>query len=168
MQDRADMIRTWQPKQQHLWDIIIPGVPGLTGHVDTLQLSLRSAALPSESTGVITVPMDSTEAKFAGKTTFADIELVFSDWIDRDTALLIRNWRSKVFNPLNGGAGLVAQYKLDGFAKVYSDQTEEFIAEYILKGCWPKDGNWGSLDRNSADLVQIRVPLVIDRGYLKS
>ena len=168
MQDRADMIRTWQPKQQHLWDIIIPGVDGLAGHTETLQLSMRSAGLPSDTTGVITVPMDSTEAKFAGKTTFENIELVFSDWIDRDTAVLIREWRSRVFNPLNGGAGLVAAYKLDGFAKVYSDEEETYTSEYTLKGCWPSSGKFGNLDRSSAELVQISVTLVVDRGYLKS
>ena len=174
MEDRADLIRVWQPKQQHLWDIIIPDVPGLDGHTDTLQLSLKSAGLPSESTGVITVPMDSTEAKFAGKTTFENIELTFNDFIDRDTASLLRDWRSRVFDPVTGGAGLVSNlgsikgYKLNGYAKVYSDQSEAFVAEYTLKGIWPSTGKWGSLDRSSAELVQISVTLVIDRGYMKT
>jgi len=167
MQDRAKMISVWQPKQQHLWDILIPGVPGLNGHTETLQLSLKTAGLPSETTGEIKIPMDSTEAKFAGKTTFSNIELTFNDFIDRDTALLLRNWRSKVFDPLTGGAGLVAGYKLDGTAKIYSDQTEEFICEYALNGAWPSSGDWGSLDRNSAEVVQIKISLVIDRGYMK-
>lgn len=170
MEDRADLIRVWQPKQQHLWDIIIPDVPGLDGHTETLQLSLKSAGLPSESTGVITVPMDSTEAKFAGKTTFENIELTFNDFIDRDTASLLRDWRSRVFNPTTGGAGLVSGshgYKLNGFAKVYSDKTEKYVAEYTLKGIWPSTGKWGSLDKGSAELVQISVTLVIDRGYMK-
>jgi len=167
MQDRADIIRVWQPKQQHLWDIIIPDVPGLDGHTETLSLSLRSAGLPSDSTGVVTIPMDSTEAKFAGKTTFENIELVFNDYIDRDTANLIRAWRSRVFDPTTGGAGLVANYKLNGYARVYSDQTEEYIAEYTLKGIWPSGGNFGALDKSSAETIQIRVPLVIDRGFYK-
>jgi hypothetical protein len=166
MQDRAKMIGVFQPKQQHLWDIIIPGVPGLDGHTETLQLSLKSAGLPSESTGEVKVPMDSSEVKFAGKTSFENISLMFSDYIDRNTAALIRNWRSKVFDPITGGAGLVAQYKLDGYAKVYSDQTEEYIATYALQGAWPSTGKWGDLDRSSAELVQISVTLVIDRGYM--
>lgn len=168
MEDRQDIIRVWQPKHQNLWDIIIPQVPGMDGHVETLALSMRSAGLPRENTSVITIPMDSTEAKFAGKTTFDNIELVFNDYIDRETATLIRHWRNNVFNVQNGGAGLVANYKLDGFAKVYSDQTEQYTSEYTLKGAWPSTGNFGNLDKSSAEVVQISVTLVIDRGYLSS
>lgn len=167
MEDRQDIIRVWQPKHQNLWDIIIPNVPGMDGHTETLALSMRTAGLPRENTGVVTIPMDTSEAKFAGKTTFDNIELVFNDFIDRETASLIRDWRNRVFNVSNGGGGLVANYKLDGFAKVYSDKTEEYVAEYTLKGAWPSTGNFGSLDKGSAEPVQISVTLVIDRGYLK-
>jgi hypothetical protein len=165
MPDRALLISTLQPKQQNIWDLIIPDIEGFSGVEDTLILSMRNFPLPKSTTASITIPMDGTEAKFAGKTTFQDMQVTFNDYLDRDTALLVKNWRSLVFNNETGASGLVSAYKRNGYANVYTSE-EEYISTYKLIGVWPSSDDYGSLDKGSAEVVQISITLTIDRAYL--
>ena len=165
MPDRASIIATQQPKQQNIWDLYIPGITGLNGKEETLMLSLRNMPLPKSTTAVITVPMDGTEAKFAGKTTFQDLSVTFNDWFDKDTAHLIKEWRRLAYDPDTGGSGLVSAYKKDGYMKVYTSE-EEFVATYNLDGAWLSSDDFGTVDKGSGEVIQIACTLTIDRGYL--
>lgn len=165
MSDRAAIISTLQPKQQNIWDLYIPGIEGLNGKEETLMLSLRNMPLPKSTTAVITIPMDGTEAKYAGKTTFQDLNITLNDYFDRDTAWLVMEWRRQVYDPLTGISGLVSQYMKDGYMKVYTSE-EDYVSTYNLDGCFLSSDDFGTVDKGSGDVIQLSCTLTVTRGYL--
>lgn len=141
-------------------------IVGLDGNANNvLSLSLASFSLPKENSNIVEVPFLNDKRKFAGMTTFDDLQVVINDYVDRPTAEILYRWRYLVKDPITGKMGNKASYAKTGRAVKYSPQGD-LDREYTLEGIWPSAMDGGEIDMsNDSDGLKITMTLTIDKAY---
>ena len=79
---------------------------------------------------------------------------------------IIYNWQNLVTNPETGQQGWAYNYKCDAEIIEYAPDGSS-LSVWVLRGLWPSEVNYGSLDKSSGDLKQIEVTLSYDLAYKK-
>lgn len=158
-----NVMRTWAPQEQNLFDLTIQGVPNFESDSNILSLSLTTCDLPKESTDTITVPYMHSEMYYAGRTTYEAINLKFKDFVDPNIYKAILNWRKMVWDPITMRGGLPADYKKIGSLTMYNPNFE-VRRVYKLIGAFPLDCSPTGLDQGSSSQVEISVTLKIDKA----
>lgn len=139
-------------------------IVGLDGNAANLiTLSLASFPLPKESSGVIEVPFLNEKRKFAGLTTYDDLTVVFNDYVDRETAKLLYQWRYLVKDPVTGKIGNKAQYAKTGRMVKHGPDGQN-DREYEVMGIWPSSLDGGEADFSAEDGLKINMTLTIDKA----
>lgn len=149
----------YEPQRQFHWILRIPGIDG----EKVLELSLRSGALPNESSEAIEIPILNGKVFVAGKQMYETGAFTFNDYVDQDTMGLIGKWRDKIYNPKTLKMGYAKDYKKRGDLVLYGpDYTVERI--WALVGIWPSAVNNGTLDYGANEMVQVEVTFHYDRA----
>ena len=149
----------YEPQRQYHWLLRIPGIEG----EKVLELSLRSGALPNESSEELEIPILNGKVYVAGKQNYDQTSFTFHDYVDQDTMGLIGKWRDLVYNPKTMVQGYAANYKKRGDLILYGpDYTVERV--WALIGLWPQAVNNGAIDYGSSDSVQVEVSFRYDRA----
>lgn len=131
-------------------------------------LSLASFPLPKETSGIIEVNYLNEKRKFAGMVSYDDLTIVFNDYVDKETARLLYNWRYLVKDPITGKIGNKASYAKTGRMVKYSP-SGDLDREYEIQGIWPSALDGGEIDFASEDGVKVNMTLTIDKAlYLPS
>jgi hypothetical protein len=139
-------------------------IVNLDGNANNLvTLSLASFPLPKESNGIIEVPFLNEKRKFAGLTTYDDLAIVLNDYVDKETARLLYQWRYLVKDPVTGKIGNKAQYAKTGRMVKYGPDGQS-DREYELQGIWPSALDGGEIDFSSEDGVKLNMTLTIDKA----
>lgn len=139
-------------------------VVNLAGNSNNLvTLSLASFPLPKETTNPIEIGFLNEKRKYAGLTTYDDLTIVFNDFVDKETATLLYQWRYLVKHPVSGVMGNKADYAKTGRAVKFgpNGQTDR---EYELQGIWPSSLDGGEIDFMAEDGVKINMTLTIDKA----
>ena len=130
---------------------------------DLLQLSLETFPLPKQSNGLIEMDFINEKRKVAGKVIIDDLEVQFKDFVDRETAKVLWDWRLLVYNPVTGQIGLARNYKKNGIMTLFApDGSYQRIWE--LKGLWPMNMDPGDIDMAGEDIVRINMSIAIDKA----
>ena len=101
----------FEPQRTNNFEIRITP-PG--GNADILQLSIKAFPLPKQETSVIEIPYGNELRKVAGRTTYANLEATFHDYVDQQTLQELNEWRKLVYDPATGNVGLAWRYKVEG------------------------------------------------------
>lgn len=142
-------------------------IAGLDGNDNNfLTLTLQSVTLPKENTNPVEVFFLNEKRKFAGNTTYEDLTIVFNDYVDKDTAKLLYQWRYLVKNPVTGKVGNKSDYAKAGRVVKYGpDGGSE--REYEIVGMWPSALDGGDMDMSSDEGIKINMTLSIDKAIYR-
>jgi hypothetical protein len=138
----------------------------LASGAETLELSVRSAFLPSESNEEIEIPYMNGRVYIAGKYMFETGTVTFNDNLDKGTANIVKAWRKLVSDPETGSVGLAANYKKKAEVVMYAPDFS-IKRWWELYGLWPQAANFGALDYSASDVVQIEVTFRYDKAIPK-
>lgn len=158
----------WEPQRANnaIIHLVLPSrLSGGNDAENLLILSLQSFDMPKEATNVSMLDYLNEQRKFAGRTTFDDVPVVFNDYVDQRTAETLRKWRQLVYDPYTGRVGLARDYKSHAIISQASPDGAAFVRETKLLGVWPSQFDPGSHDMSSDDVVKISVTFSFDKAY---
>lgn len=156
----------YEPVFTNAFTIIFVGLEVFGNAGDLLSLNVQSVAFPKETTAVIEVPYRNEVRKFAGKTTFDDLQVQFIDYVDRAAAIVLRRWRKVCYDSQTGSIGRARDYKKRarieyGARDIASIQNGEY-REQELRGVWLSQYDGGDGDYGNDDVVRVSGTLTYD------
>lgn len=107
------------------------------GLPDTLKVRVKSASLPSENVGTITVPYQGRQVKLAGDRTYEpwNIEVyVTNDYDIRDA---LTRWQEEINLPVENVGSVASSYKRDGVVDQL-DVSGNVLKSIKLVGAFPQ------------------------------
>lgn len=157
---------TWEPQRSNNAVLYVTGVdfaPGLQWDT-TLRLALASFSLPKNETQPQMIPYLNEVRKFAGQTMFADINVTFHDYVERQTASVLWAWRFKIHDPRTGIRGLKSEYARQGYIEQFAPDGTRTI-RYECFNIWPASVDFGEIDMASDEPIRIGCNFVVDKVY---
>lgn len=161
-------IDNYVPLSKQNFEIRIYNMDGTTPSEfsDLLTLSTKEAAEISESEDAIEVHYGNGVIYFPGKVTYSEVDWTLQCYTSPNVVQALRDWRSKVYDPVTEKMGLPSDYMRQVFFIKYDGQGNP---RDIIRcpGTWIKDLKNGSMDQ-SGGLVEVSVTLVISKAiYMK-
>lgn len=139
-------------------------IAGLAGNEnDVITLSLTSFPVPKSNIGIIEVRYLNQIRKFAGTPTYDDLSVVFNDYVDQNTKLVIANWFYLAHNPRNGKTSFASQYKKNGRVVLYAPDGSG-DREWECQGMWISTFDPGDIDMEGEDRVRLTCTITIDKA----
>lgn len=131
---------------------------------EILTLSAQSFPLPTVTIEALETHFLNEKRKIAGKASFEDMEWVFKDFVDVQTARICKLWHEKAYDPVTGKIGLARDYKKRGEIVIFAPNGA-YERYYTLEGIWPTTFNAGAIDMTSAEPIKITMTMSIDKSY---
>jgi hypothetical protein len=156
----------FEPQRQFQW-ILKVGLDDNSAE-GMLELAIKSMFPPSDSNEPIEIPYMNSRVWVAGKHMVEAGTINFFDYVDKNTAKIIRDWRLKVYDPDTGKMGYAKDYKKA--ATLYAmppDMNESNARKYELQGMFPFAAKFGTFDYSANALVEIEVQFRFDKFRLK-
>ena len=131
---------------------------------DILQLALNTFPIPKQSNEIVEIGYMNETRKVAGKAIYEDLTVLYQDYVDKQIASILWNWRYQVYNPITGKIGLAKDYKKSGKVKLV-DPSGDNPRDYKIVGMWISNMNPGEIDHTASDTVKIECTITIDKAY---
>ena len=147
----------WEPKYTNRFIMYIGDIPTYI---------IKAAARPSLTNGEIVLDHINVERKLKGKTRWQDVSITLYDPIVPSGAQAVMEWVRLHHESLTGRDGYSTQYKKDIRFNSLSP-TGEIIEEWLLKGAFIADSNFGTMDWTTEESVQIELTLKYDYAVLE-
>jgi hypothetical protein len=147
----------WEPKYTNRFIMYIGDIPTYI---------IKAAARPSLTNGEIILDHINVERKLKGKTRWQDVSITLYDPIVPSGAQAVMEWVRLHHESLTGRDGYSTQYKKDIRFNSLSP-TGEIIEEWLLKGAFIADSNFGQMDWSTEESVQIELTLKYDYAVLE-
>jgi len=147
----------WEPKYTNRFIMYIGDIPTYI---------IKAAARPSLTNGEVILDHINVERKLKGKTRWQDISITLYDPIVPSGAQSVMEWVRLHHESLTGRDGYSTQYKKDIRFNSLSP-TGEIIEEWLLKGAFIADSNFGTIDWSTEESVQIELTLKYDYAVLE-
>ena len=147
----------WEPKYTNRFIMYLGDIPTYI---------IKAAARPSLTNGEVILDHINVERKLKGKTRWQDISITLYDPIVPSGAQSVMEWVRLHHESLTGRDGYSTQYKKDIRFNSLSP-TGEIIEEWLLKGAFIADSNFGSMDWSTEESVQIELTLKYDYAVLE-
>lgn len=139
------------------------GGAGGSGSDDLLRLSIDTFPLPKQQNGSIELDYLNEKRKVAGKVTIDDMDIVYKDWVDKETAKILWEWRVSVYDPLTGKVGLARDYKKKGLITIFAPNGT-LQREWEVYGMWPMNMDPGDYDMAGEENVKITMSIAVDKA----
>ena len=147
----------WEPKYTNRFIMYIGDIPTYI---------IKAAARPSLTNGEVILDHINVERKLKGKTRWQDVSITLYDPIVPSGAQAVMEWVRLHHESLTGRDGYSTQYKKDIRFNSLSP-TGEIIEEWLLKGAFIADSNFGTMDWGTEESVQIELTLKYDYAVLE-
>ena len=147
----------WEPKYTNRFIMYIGDIPTYI---------IKAAARPSLTNGEVILDHINVERKLKGKTRWQDVSITLYDPIVPSGAQAVMEWVRLHHESLTGRDGYSTQYKKDIRFNSLSP-TGEIIEEWLLKGAFIADSNFGQMDWSTEESVQIELTLKYDYAILQ-
>ena len=147
----------WEPKYTNRFIMYIGDIPTYI---------IKAAARPSLTNGEVILDHINVERKLKGKTRWQDVSITLYDPIVPSGAQSVMEWVRLHHESLTGRDGYSTQYKKDIRFNSLSP-TGEIIEEWLLKGAFIADSNFGQMDWSTEESVQIELTLKYDYAVLE-
>ena len=134
---------------------------------DLLTLSTDEVAEITETEDAIDVHYGNGIIRFPGKVTYGEVDWTLNCYCEPNVLSSLREWRSKVYDPVTEKMGLPSDFMRQVFFIKYDGRG---TARDIIRcpGTWIKDLSNGSMQQTGNDLVKVKVTLVISKAiYMK-
>ena len=130
--------------------------------VSDIMFYVQTASLPE-------ISFDSTEAhvanrvyKSAGKPSFDDSTLEFTDSLDDEVANYFYEWQKEIFDPADGRMGRKTHYARTIYVEELNPEGD-IINVWKFRGCWPSSVNYGdNLDYTQGERRELSVTITYD------
>jgi hypothetical protein len=147
----------WEPKYTNRFIMYMGDIPTYI---------IKAAARPSLTNGEVILDHINVERKLKGKTRWQDISITLYDPIVPSGAQSVMEWVRLHHESVTGRDGYSTQYKKDVRFNSLSP-TGEIIEEWLLKGAFIADSNFGTMDWSTEESVQIELTLKYDYAVLE-
>jgi len=129
-----------------------------------IRLSLKTFPFPADDTEATVISFINSKRKVPGATTYADMDLVVTDYVDQLTAQLLDEWRRLVFDPRTGMKGLAKAIKAQATLSLFAPNNT-LERRWKLIGLWPRALKNGAGNMESNDVNVITVTFALDYWY---
>jgi len=151
--DPSELLATaFEPKVSNRFIMDIDGIPGFM---------VKTAATPNFSSDEVVLDHINTYRKIKGKQRWGDMELTMYDPITPSGAQAVMDWVRLSYESVTGRAGYSDFYKKD-IRLEQLGPVGDIIGEWIIKGAYVSDGNFGSHDWSSSDFISISITVKMD------
>lgn len=147
---------SWEPIKQHQFIMSIGGIPAYL---------IKASAKPSIANGEVTLDHINVQRYVKGKSVWNNITITLYDAIIPSGAQAVMEWIRLHHESATGRDGYSSYYKKEIKLRQLSP-LGEVIQEWILKGTYIVDANFGSLDWSTEDVVNIELTLRYDWAFL--
>lgn len=151
----------WEPKKSHQFIMSIPDTNG----VKIPAYLIKASAKPSFSNGEVVLDHINVQRYVKGKTVWNTIAITLYDAIVPSGAQAVVQWLRDHHESATGRDGYSDFYKRD-IALQQLNGLGEVVEEWILKGAFITEGNFGTLDWSTEDAVNIELTLRYDWAQL--
>jgi hypothetical protein len=151
--DPSELLATaFEPKVSNRFIMDIDGIPGFM---------VKTAATPNFSSDEVVLDHINTYRKIKGKQRWGDMELTMYDPITPSGAQAVMDWVRLSYESVTGRAGYSDFYKKD-IRLEQLGPVGDIIGEWIIKGAYVSDGNFGQHDWSSSDFISISITVKMD------
>lgn len=147
---------SWEPKKSHQFIMYLGDIPAYL---------IKASAKPSFTNGEIALDHINVKRYVKGKTQWNTIAVTLYDAIVPSGAQAVMDWARLHHESTTGRDGYSTYYKKEIKLRQLSP-LGEIIEEWVLKGTYIADSNFGSLDWATEDVVQIEMTLRYDWAFL--
>ncbi len=154
----TDMLpNKYEPKRKFRWVLQIEGVDAFL---------MKTAARPSFETDEIEIGFINATRYLAGKTKFSEMSVTLYDPIAPSASQQIMEWIRLHYESVSGRAGYADFYKRDLQLKVL-DPVGTVVELWDLKGCWLTTVEYGDLDYDVSDAMEVTISIRYDNAVLQ-
>ena len=146
---------SWEPKKQHQFIMQVNDIPAYL---------IKASAKPSMTNGEVALDHINVQRYVKGKTVWNTIGITLYDAIVPSGAQAVMEWVRLHHESATGRDGYSSFYKKDIRLHQLSP-LGEVVEEWVLKGTFITESNFGSLDWSSEDVVNIEVTLRYDWAF---
>jgi len=147
---------SWEPKKQHQFIMTVDGIPAYL---------IKASAKPTLDNGEITLDHINVQRYVKGKSKWNSISVTLYDAIVPSGAQAVMEWVRLHHESATGRDGYSDFYKKEIALRQLSP-LGEVIEEWILKGTYIQEANFGSLDWSQEEVVEIELTLRYDWAFL--
>jgi len=151
-----DTAFSWEPKRQHQFIMEVQGVPSYL---------IKTSAKPSMTNGEVALDMINVKRYVKGKSEWNAIEVTLYDAIVPSGAQAVMEWVRLHHESATGRDGYSSFYKKEIRLHQLSP-LGEVIEEWILKGAFITESNFGTFDWTSDAVQEISMTLRYDWAFL--
>jgi hypothetical protein len=134
----------FEPKQQNRFLMLVDGVPSYF---------IKGVGAISLTQGEVVLNHINVYRKVKGKTTWGDVQLTLHDPVSPSGTQTIMEWVRLHHESVTGRDGYSDFYKKDVTLNILGP-VGDIVSEWILKGCFIKDANFGEYSWDNADAAQ--------------
>jgi hypothetical protein len=154
----TDMLpNKYEPKRKFRWVLQIEGVDAFL---------MKTAARPSFETDPIEIGFINATRYLAGKTKFSEMSVTLYDPIAPSASQQIMEWIRLHYESVSGRGGYADFYKRDLQLKVL-DPVGTVVELWDLKGCWLTNVEYGDLDYDVSDAMEVAITIRYDNAVLQ-
>ena len=147
----------FEPKQQNRFILYMDGIPSYM---------IKKSAAVTLTQGVVTLDHINIERKVKGKSKWGDVQLALYDPITPSGAQAVMEWVRLHHESVTGRDGYSDFYKKDLTINILGP-VGDIVSEWVLKGAFITDANFGDYDWTSADTAaEITMTVSIDYAVL--
>jgi len=151
-----DTAFSWEPKRQHQFIMEVNGIPSYL---------IKTSAKPSMTNGEVALDMINVKRYVKGKSEWNAIEVTLYDAIVPSGAQSVMEWVRLHHESATGRDGYSSFYKKEVRLHQLSP-LGEVIEEWILKGAFITESNFGTFDWTSDAVQEISMTLRYDWAFL--
>jgi hypothetical protein len=152
-----DMFFTaFQPKQSHLFIMYMDGIPSYM---------VKAVSRPTINQPEKTIPYINLERYIKGKSTWQPMTITMQDPVVPSGAQAVMEWIRLGHESVTGRDGYADFYKKDLVFNSLGPVGDK-IEEFILKGAFITSANFGKMDYESDNIVNIELTLRYDFAIL--
>ena len=150
------MFTAFEPKQQNRFLMDIEGVPAYL---------IKQVARPTVSFNEVVLDHINVKRKLKGKANWEPISCQLYDPVTPSGAQAVMEWVRLSHESVTGRDGYSDFYKKDIRIKTLGP-VGDIVEEWILKGAYCQNANFGSMDWSSSEPANITMNIVMDYAIL--
>tara|TARA_R110002020_G_scaffold71013_4_gene183896 strand:+ start:212 stop:697 length:486 start_codon:yes stop_codon:yes gene_type:complete len=155
--DSTDMMFTaFEPKLQNRFLMFIDGIPSYL---------IKKVARPSITFGEVVLDHINVKRKIKGKANWDNLNFELYDPVTPSGAQAVMEWVRLSHESVTGRDGYSDFYKKDLKIKTLGP-VGDIVEEWILKGAYCQQANFGDMDWSSDTPVSINMTVVMDYAIL--
>ena len=150
------MFTAFEPKLQNRFLMVVDGIPSYL---------IRKVARPSVTFGEVVLDHINVKRKLKGKANWDNVSCDLYDPVTPSGAQSVMEWIRLSHESVTGRDGYSDFYKKDIYIQTLGP-VGDVVEEWILKGAFVSNANFGDMDWSSETPANINITMVMDYAIL--